>query len=231
MDPIHLKTNQSNSRLTNARNSISFDGRNSSKITSFRKMGGQASSSVALSDEQLVSRFRETTDTRSLQVLLDRYDRYIAAIALPFLKNDREEIRDLKQDLFIKLYEKLQDHEPETFKSWLGRLVRNHVYDKYLRKKRPDILEELPEQVEHVIHELDLQLDVQQVMDSLETLRPDQRLYVEMAFFGGMKNAEIAEQMGWSPNKTRGLYDRALASLKKSLGDASDEFSSYFQDL
>ena len=194
-------------------------------------MGGQASSSAELSDEQLVSRFRETTDMHSLQVLLDRYDRYIAAIALPFLKNDREEIRDLKQDLFIKLYEKLQKYEPETFKPWLGRLVRNHVYDKYVRKIRLEIMEELPEQVAHVIHELDLKLDVQQVLDCLETLRPDQRLYIELAFFGGMKNAEIAEQMDWPINKTRGLYDRALANLRKCLGDVSDEFSSYFQDL
>lgn len=193
-------------------------------------MGGQGTTSQELDDSELVSRFRETLDTRNLQILLDRYDRYVASIALPFLKNDREEVRDLKQDLFIKLYEKLQTHEPETFKSWLGRLVRNHVYDKYLRKKRPDILEELPEQVEHVINDLDLNLDIQQVVECVETLRPDQRLYVEMAFFGGMKNAEIAEQMGWSENKTRGLYDRALANLRNCLGDVFDEFSSYFQD-
>lgn len=193
-------------------------------------MGGQVTTSGDLNDSELVSRFRATLDTRNLQILLDRYDRYVAAIALPFLRNDREEVRDLKQDLFIKLYEKLQDHEPETFKSWLGRLVRNHVYDKYLRKKRPDILEELPEQVEHVIHKLDLDIDIQQVMEAVESLRPDQRLYVEM-YLVGMKNAEIAEQMGWSANKTRGLYDRALINLRNALGDVFDEFSSYFQDL
>ena len=181
------------------------------------------------SDEQLLIRFREKNDPQVIVELLDRYDRYVAFIAMPYMAQIRD-IRDLKQDLYEKLWFKLQKHEPNCFQTWYGRLVRNHIYDKYYRKKREDIIEELPERAESTIKELDLSIDFQIVLDRIEDLKPDQRLYIELAFFGGMKNADICEHMGWSATKTRGLYDRSKKNLKKSLGDVFDELSGYFQD-
>lgn len=230
MGKFQLKTNAEKKNLTNDGNSISLEGRKTSKFTKVRNMDGQGNSNGEPSDADLVAQYKETQDTRILQILLDRYDRYVVSIALPYLK-DRDEVQDLKQDLFIKLWEKLQTHEPDSFRFWLGRVVRNHVYDKYLRKKRPETMEELPEQVEHFVSKHDLDIDFKLILSCLENLRPDQRLYVELAFLGGMKNAEIVEETGWSPNKTRGLYDRALKNLRQNLGGSFDEFSSYFTDV
>ena len=60
-----------------------------------------------MSDLDLVNLFQQTNDMNILVVLLDRYDRYIVAITIRLI-HLAEEIKDIKQDLFIKLAEKLK---------------------------------------------------------------------------------------------------------------------------
>ena len=77
------------------------------------------------SDQDLLEEFSVSYDGEILNVLLNRYDRYIVGIAWPILKH-QEEVKDLKQDLYIKLNNKLRTHKPSgTFRVWLGRVERN----------------------------------------------------------------------------------------------------------
>ncbi|MEO0898868.1 MAG: sigma-70 family RNA polymerase sigma factor [Bacteroidota bacterium] len=180
-----------------------------------------------LSDLDLVKRFVQTNDGEIINLLLNRYDRYIFGIAWPILKH-QEEVRDLKHDLYVKLDKKLVSHTPTgSFRVWLGRMVRNHCYD-LLRKKMPESWEELPDREFDQTSQQDLELDFGLIKECIEQLNPQQRVYIELAFFKKMKNAEITELMGWPKNRARSLYDNSLKKLRKCMGPVYDEYSGYF---
>lgn len=187
------------------------------------------------SDPELIAYYRKTKDLRILEYLLNKYDRYLASIAISMVKN-MEEVKDIKQEMFFKLKKELDKDQEKAkrpdnyFKKWLGRVTKNYIYDKYIRPNHPIATESLPEVVENTMAQLDLDMDFQHVRDCIEDLSPDQRAYIELRFFGNMQNREISKEMNWAPGKTRSLRDRALPKLRKALGDKGKELLNYFKD-
>lgn len=187
------------------------------------------------SDVELITSYRSSSDLRILEYLLNKYDRYIASIAIPMIKN-MEEVKDIKQEMFFKLKKELDKVQEEHkrpdkyFKKWLGRVTKNFIYDKYIRPNHPIATETMPEIVEDTFTQLDLDMDFKHVQDCIEDLSPDQRIYIELRFFRNMQNREISKEMNWAPGKTRSLRDRALPKLRKSLGNRGKELMKYFQN-
>lgn len=187
------------------------------------------------SDPELIAYYRKSKDLRILEYLLNKYDRYLASIAITMVKN-MEEVKDIKQEMFFKLKKELDKDQEKNkrpdnyFKKWLGRVTKNYIYDKYIRPNHPIATESLPEVVENTMAQLDLDMDFQHVRDCIEDLSPDQRTYIELRFFGNMQNREISKEMNWAPGKTRSLRDRALPKLRKALGDKGKELLNYFKD-
>ena len=187
---------------------------------------------TGMTDLELIKMFQQTKNMNILVSLLDRYERYVVGIAIRLI-NEAEEIKDIKQELFLKLVEKLgnQQFKSESHvKHWLGRTTKNYIYDKYIRPNHPIATEELPEKFGEFFPQINLELDFEHVKTCIESLRPDQRIYVELKFFGNMENQEISTHMNWPYNKTRGAGDRALRNLKKLLNQTGADFSQYFKD-
>lgn len=227
MDSLEKRVRWDEKNLRKEENSVDLDIHSSKSSTIVRKPRKSKPGYESLSDHELVEEFIALRDGAALNILLNRYDRYIIGIAWPILKH-KEEVRDLKQDLYVKLDKKLASHAPKgSFRVWLGRVVRNHCYD-LLRKKMPESWEELPEREFEESEQADLELDFSLIRDCVEELNPQQRLYVELAFFKGMKNSEITELMKWPKNRARALYDNSLKKLRKCLGGLYDEYKGYF---
>ena len=179
------------------------------------------------SDEELCELYRSNQDQGILVELLDRYDRYLISLSLPFL-SFLDTVGDFKMDLFLLLQEKLQTSEPENFKHWLGTVARRKMYDQ-MRKKKPKILEELPERKMEIAEAWNLKLDFSLVLEAIENLKPDQRLYIELAFFLGYKQREIREELGWPEDKPRKVRQNAIRNLRKALGGNSSGFTDYLK--
>lgn len=227
MDSLEKRVYRDEQNLRKEENSVNLDNQPVKNSTIVRKPRISHLGYESLSDQELVGIFVDSRDGAALNILLNRYDRYIFGIAWPILKH-QEEVRDLKQDLYVKLDKKLASHAPNgSFRVWLGRVVRNHCYD-LLRKKMPETWEELPDREFEEVGGTDLLLDFSMIKDCLENLNPQQRLYVELAFFKGMKNAEITKMMDWPKNRARALYDNSLKKLRKCLGGLYDEYKGYF---
>ncbi len=227
MDSLKQEVSLAKNNLRNRENSVNYDIYPSKQASIVRNVRSLKSEYDSLSDLELVRKFVASQNGEIINVLLNRYDRYIIGIAWPILKH-QEEVRDLKQDLYLKLNKKLLSHAPQgSFRVWLGRVVRNHCYD-VLRKKMPETWEELPDREFEEEEERDLQLDFERIRSCVEKLNPQQRLYIELAFFKNMKNAEITEMMNWPKNRARSLYDNSLKKLRKCMGKLYDEYSGYF---
>jgi RNA polymerase sigma-70 factor, ECF subfamily len=93
-----------------------------------------ASSEIA--DDELVRRVLAGDET-AFACLFERYRRLVVHLISRFF-NRREEIEDLSQQAFTKIYFSMKDfrggHE-KSFSSWLARLTINSCYDELRRRK------------------------------------------------------------------------------------------------
>jgi RNA polymerase sigma-70 factor (ECF subfamily) len=133
-----------------------------------------------------------------------------------------EVVEDLAEDVFVKVYEKLDRYVERglPFTAWLYRIAHNHLVD-YLRSlprtaaSSLDAVAEMPER--HTTSEYSQVLDRQALEPALARLTPEQRQAIEFRFMSGMSVAEAAAGMGRSEEAVKKLQARALANLRRYL--------------
>jgi RNA polymerase sigma-70 factor (ECF subfamily) len=87
-----------------------------------------------LRDEELVS-YIIKGKTELFSVIIDRYQSKVFSTVFNYT-HDHEEARDLTQEIFIKLYNNLQNYKNKaSFSTWLYRIAVNRCID-WTRKKR-----------------------------------------------------------------------------------------------
>ncbi|MCK4415337.1 MAG: sigma-70 family RNA polymerase sigma factor [Candidatus Eisenbacteria sp.] len=86
-------------------------------------------------DEQLVGRCRDG-EARAWERLVRRHQDRILNLAYQFTGN-REESRDLAQEIFVHLYRKLDQYDSRRpFRTWFNSLARNLCIDHYRRRRQ-----------------------------------------------------------------------------------------------
>jgi RNA polymerase sigma-70 factor (ECF subfamily) len=74
-----------------------------------------------------------TGDELAWEALVRQYQGRVFAVTLQYLR-DREEARDLAQEVFVRLYRKLHEvRDDQAFLAWLLRLTRNACLDRLRR--------------------------------------------------------------------------------------------------
>jgi RNA polymerase sigma-70 factor (ECF subfamily) len=87
------------------------------------------------SDDAAIVRRCLSGDQRAYQELLRRYRRSVYSITLRMVGN-REEAKDLAQEVFIRAFRSLRRYDPSRpFSSWIFKITSNLCID-YYRKKR-----------------------------------------------------------------------------------------------
>ena len=101
------------------------------------------------SDEALVLLCRGG-EAQAWETFVRRHQGHILNLAYQFTGN-REEARDVAQEIFVRLYEKMDQYEPgRPFSVWFNRLARNLCIDRYRRCRRDRVVIETP--VEDLLH-------------------------------------------------------------------------------
>jgi RNA polymerase sigma factor (sigma-70 family) len=80
---------------------------------------------AALSDAELLVRYRQHGDVADLGVLYERHMVTVLAICRRYLR-DEDDAKDAVMQLFEKLIESLRRHEVDNFPAWLHTTARNH---------------------------------------------------------------------------------------------------------
>ena len=97
-------------------------------------VGAEAASSAPVSDARLVEEARHGNQD-SFGILVQRYERRLISVILRFVR-DVELARDLAQETFLRVYERLDQFDPaRRFGPWLFRIGVNLTLD-YLRKRK-----------------------------------------------------------------------------------------------
>ena len=160
-------------------------------------------------------------DFTSEQLLYKTFYGYIAGVAFRYLR-EREMIKELVNDAFVKIFSKLDNfhfigNEPELskiFKGWIGKITANMAIDKIRSHKRLLYAEEVPAES---ILEMSVQpsdrLSFNDIMSLLDQLPPIQQVIFNMHAIEGFSHEEIAKELNMLPNTSRVYLKRARARL------------------
>ena len=167
-------------------------------------------------------------DHAAFATLYDRFSRPLYGTALRILRDARE-AEDVVQDVFLILWEKAGTFAVErgTAFSWAVTLTRNRAIDRIRsRKRRAELLAAsapgdlggpTPESVSDSATDLWLKEKAGAVRAAVATLPVEQQRPLELAFFGGLTQQEIAEKLQEPLGTVKARIRRGLLKLRQTL--------------
>ncbi|QBD74923.1 sigma-70 family RNA polymerase sigma factor [Ktedonosporobacter rubrisoli] len=155
-----------------------------------------------LSDEELMSAIAHGT-IEAIEALYDRYHQLLYSLAYRMVA-DHQIAEDLLQETFLSVWQHAAIYSPGagSVKTWLCSIIHHDTID-YLRKLRrrstlgnvtlEAVEEESNANDTDVWDETWRKLQGVQVHKALMMLPKEQRLVIELAYFGGWTHTEIAD--------------------------------------
>lgn len=135
---------------------------------------------------------------------------------------DTEVAKDLLQDSFIKIFNKIKTYDGAgSLEGWIRRIVVNNAIDEFRKKKRDFVLLESIEDVGEIEEDEDFEEEIgfkaSQVIEALQELTPGYRAIFNMYVFEEMTHKEIAEKLGIGVGTSKSNLSKAKRNLKKIL--------------
>jgi RNA polymerase sigma-70 factor (ECF subfamily) len=162
--------------------------------------------------------------------LYDRFAPPLYGAAMQILR-DTAEAQDVVQDAFLTLWEKAATFESSRGSafSWAVTLVRNRAIDRVrMRRRRSELLaESVPEDLGYLAGRLQaggdesatLGDEARAVRAAVALLPPEQQRALELAFFGGLTQEEIARKLREPLGTVKARIRRGLLKLRDSLAE------------
>ena len=168
-----------------------------------------------LSDEAVVALMARSDDI-ALAELYDRFGRIAWGLALRVLRDD-ELAEDAVQDAFLSAWRTASRFVPErgSARTWLLTLVHRRAVDVVRRqeRRRAEPLEHAREPASGAADDAAiLRLERERVQTALAQLPDREREAIELAYYGGFTQSELAERLG-QPLGT--IKSRMFAGLKR----------------
>jgi len=179
-----------------------------------------------LSDEALVA-LAARSEHSALAELYDRYGRPAYGLALRVVR-DESLAEDAVQEAFLTVWRTAARFVPEKGKAstWILTLVHRRAVDVVRReqRRRADSLEQAPEPGGGgADEEAWLRLQRERVQAALKQLADQQREALELAYYGGFTQSELAERLGQPIGTIKSRMFTGLTRLRELLGDAAPE--------
>jgi RNA polymerase sigma-70 factor, ECF subfamily len=175
------------------------------------------------SDAELLARVGER-DRQAFELLYGRYVRPVFGLALRRL-GDRGHAEDAVQEAFAAIWRSASTYQPERGAAggWIYTVARNAIVDR-LRRNGPGADAELPELQSHEpgpAQQAESSDVAFRVHRALEELQPREREVLELAYWSGMSQSEVADYLhlplGTVKTRTRSGLARLAAVLEGEL--------------
>lgn len=181
---------------------------------------GTATVSGALSDRELVRACRDGNE-RAWALLVERFSRYVFAIATQAYRLSDHDAEDVFQEVFTRTYEHLgRLRADEAIRPWIGQLTRRLAIDRLRAAKREEPGLEPVEVVERradwELERIELALGVRAAMATL----PEHCQQILDRFFAREQSyREIATELDLPLGTIASRISRCLARLREQLGE------------
>ena len=176
-----------------------------------------------LSDAELLAAL-EAAPAAALGALYDRYARVVYGLAHAMLTNPSE-AEDLTQDVFLALCgDNRYDPARGSLGAYLVAMTRSRAIDRLRARGRTQrIFEPTDEPIARAVSpsrpadEVSLQQCAARVRQALAELPDDQRRVLELAYYRGLSQTEIADETGLPLGTVKTWTRRGLLKLKDLL--------------
>lgn len=170
---------------------------------------------MELSDAQLVGRCR-AGEPAAWNELVQRFSRYVYAIAVRVYRLPDHDAEDVFQDVFARTYERLDTlRDDAAIRPWLAQLTRNACVDRLRASAREQPVHALPgEDADAMLERLDEALDVH---EGLESLSGDCREILDRFFARDESYRTIGEALQLPAGTIASRISRCLARLREQL--------------
>ena len=165
-------------------------------------------------DGELITRAADG-DRGAFEVLYRRYSRPVFGLALRRL-GDRGRAEDAVQETFASIWRAARSYRPERGPGapWLYAVARNAITDRGRARTEPPI--EVPE--EHSVEagppeRAESAWTAWRVHRALEELSTNERTVIELAYWSGLSQSEVAEYLGIPLGTVKTRTRAALARL------------------
>ncbi len=179
---------------------------------------------AALDDQELVTRIG-AGDTQAFETVYDRHSSQVFSLAIR-VTGRRRAAEETTQDAFLTLWRSPErfDADRGSLRNWLLTMVRNrsidwirreHRHDRSVEMDRPlaDRLE-ASERTDEQVLARDQAREARRLVIGLPA---EQRQVVELAFFSGLTQVEIAALLGIPLGTVKGRQRLAMAKMHREL--------------
>ncbi|HWF10107.1 MAG TPA: sigma-70 family RNA polymerase sigma factor [Bryobacteraceae bacterium] len=178
-------------------------------------------------DEDIARRLQRR-DTIAMGELYDRFGRIAYSVILAIVR-DAALAEDLVQETFLRVWNRIQAFEPGrgALGPWLLAIARNRAID-HLRslsarmdrnaceldaREHPSLFVDMEREVLNTDH-------ARVIRSAIAKLSDNQRKVIELAYYEGLSQTEMAERMGEPLGTVKTWVRSALRHLREELGQA-----------
>jgi RNA polymerase sigma-70 factor (ECF subfamily) len=188
-------------------------------------VSAEPESASELSHEIELLRRTGEGDRRSFEQLYERFSGVLFSTAYRVL-NNQQAAEDVLQDVFIQIWEKAPLYDSNRGKplTWAVTLTRNKAIDRLRSVQRRHRLQDDVEKEASIGEQFDgrSSLDevegiekAQLIRDAISKLSKDQREAIQLAFFSGLTQTEIAEKLGEPLGTIKARIRRGMMKLRE----------------
>jgi RNA polymerase sigma factor (sigma-70 family) len=179
-----------------------------------------------LSDEAVLALVARSDDD-ALAELYDRYGRQAYALALRVLR-DAALAQDAVQDAFLTAWRTAPSFDPlrGAPSTWLLTIVHRRSVDVVRRedRRRAAPLDDAPVSSGDATDEAaEVRAERRRVQEALAVLTPPEREAIELAYYAGLSQSEIAERLGVPLGTVKSRMFAGLAKLRDALDEAGSQ--------
>lgn len=195
-------------------------------ITDHSKSKAATSSSSDCEEALLILERVAKQDVNALSELYDSHSGLLMSVIFAVLK-DKAESEDILQEAFLTIWNKADMYQPHLGKptSWMVTIAKNKAYDRHRKLARQHegkiFLRDSSLLDEATTIAIDSDHDNEKLVAGFNELNAEQREAIEMVFFQGLTQQEVAEKLDAPLGTVKARIRRGLLKLKEFLTNES----------
>lgn len=192
-------------------------------------------SAAALSDQEVLARYRQGGDVADLGVLYEQHLPEVFSVCRRYLGPPDEDAQDAAMQLFEQLVVKLRTHVPENFSAWLYTTARNYCLMELRARQRgtasggpllllPDATDvetaaarHLPDAAQEAEATAQHEAGLRALEVGLSQLPPEQRRCLELFYSEEKSYQEIVDATGLAINLVKSHLQNGRRMLKRNV--------------
>ena len=172
-------------------------------------------------DEAALLERAQRNEQAAIGELYDRYSAKIYSYIL-YRVGDTALAEDLTTSVFIKVLDAIRSQRSWqlSFSGWLYRIAHNAVIDHYRRAQKRETLpldERLVATGEDPVSRAEKSIQYEAVCAAMHELTEEQQAVIQLKFFEGLSNLEVARALGKTEGAIKSLQFRALGALRRRM--------------